>query len=172
MLLARERGELHPLVRAPDADDRSRHAGLLEHPGDRVAPQRPPARTGLCAVGVDLVAASGQPRAPAEVVRLECVDGEVVGQEAARERRLAEKPDPVLAHEAEHLRVVGPGQEAQLLLTRRHRRERVRTRDQLDRVVGKPAPANLSFLDQPLDLAPRVLNWRRRVDVVDLQGST
>ena len=131
--------------------------------------QRPAACAGVTRVRCDLLAPLRQRRGAAEVVRLELVRREAVDEEPARERRPAEQADPVAAHHLEHVRVPRPLEQAERLLARRHRRDGMRALDQLAGVVREPSPADLPLLPEPLQLAPRLLDRRRAVEVVDLE---
>lgn len=94
ILIRGERGQLGRFRLVARADDGGGHARLLEHPRDRVAPQRTARRGGVRAVRLDLVAALSERVAPAKVVRLERAHVEAVREEPLASGAQAKIPIP------------------------------------------------------------------------------
>jgi hypothetical protein len=104
-----------------------------------------------------------------EVVFLERLEIEAVGQETARKRRPDDHAEAAFEREREQPFFLAALQCAVLELQRRDRADGERAFDELGRMVGKPAVPNLSLCDQLVDRTPRLFDRHRAVDVVRLQ---
>jgi hypothetical protein len=106
---------------------------------------------------------------PAEVVPIERIEVELAREEAARERRPGEDADPVLAREWKDVSLRLTVKEAVLVLQRGYGPDRERALDRRGGMVRDAAVADLALGNELLQLAPRLLDRRRAVDVVELQ---
>jgi hypothetical protein len=107
-------------------------------------------------------------RAP-EVVFRQVVEREAVGEEPACERRPDDDAESPLERVRKQILFVCARERRVLELQRRNGPDGECPLDQLRRVVREPAVANLPLLDEPLELAPRLLDRDVPVGVVELE---
>jgi hypothetical protein len=110
----------------------------------------------------------GERMRAAEVVRVEAAGVEPVGKEAGGERRPSEHADPAFASQRQDVALRLPVQQAVLVLQCPDRADGEGALDVCGWMVRDAAGAHLSFLDQTLHFAPRLLDRRVAIDVVQL----
>ncbi len=106
---------------------------------------------------------------PAKVARLERLDVEAVGEEAARQWRPDDHAEAALERERQDLVLDVAHEVAVLVLERRDRADRERALDLLGAMVRQTAVPDLSLGDELEDGAPRLLDRHGRIAVVRLQ---
>jgi hypothetical protein len=152
-------------------DDRTRDGGLTHDPGERnLSRGAPSLRADLVQRRTEWLQIQGGERmSPAEVLSVKRVEVEPIRQEPARQRRPGEDTDAVCLREREDVVLRVAMKEAVLVLQASHRAGRKGALDRLDRMIRDAAVANLALIDEAPELAPRFLDRRGTVDVVELE---
>src|SRR5207237_1225548 len=107
--------------------------------------------------------------APTEIVRLEVLEFEVIGEKPLAERAPGENADAAFAAEGQDVPLDVAREHVVPVLRRHDRADGERTLDQLHRVIRQAAVPRQPFGDQSLHFPPRLLDRHPRLGVVQLQ---